>query len=200
MLRLTSVLSLILILIGCTEMKPSDFSGSTPQLVIEEYFAGETVASGMFEDRFGQVRRQFNVEINGKWDGEQLILDEKFLYDDGERERRVWRIRKTGRNTYEGRADDVIGVATGEAYGNALNWQYEMDLRVADGTWRVRFDDWMFLQPSGLLLNRAKVSKFGLEIGTVTLAFVKPSFRTNEVSELLNELRFADAPRQVAFQ
>ena len=200
MLRLTGVLSLILILIGCTEMKPSDFSGSTPQLVIEEYFAGETVASGMFEDRFGQVRRQFNVEINGKWDGEQLILDEKFLYDDGERERRVWRIRKTGRNTYEGRADDVIGVATGEAYGNALNWQYEMDLRVADGTWRVRFDDWMFLQPSGLLLNRAKVSKFGLEIGTVTLAFVKPSFRTNEVSELLNELRFADAPRQVAFQ
>ena len=200
MLRLTSVLSLILILIGCTEMKPSDFSGSTPQLVIEEYFAGETVASGMFEDRFGQVRRQFNVEINGKWDGEQLILDEKFLYDDGERERRVWRIRKTGRSTYEGRADDVIGVATGEAYGNALNWQYEMDLRVADGTWRVRFDDWMFLQPSGLLLNRAKVSKFGLEIGTVTLAFVKPSFRTNEVSELLNELRFADAPRQVAFQ
>ena len=200
MLRLTSVLSLILILIGCTEMKPSDFSGSTPQLVIEEYFAGETVASGMFEDRFGQVRRQFNVEINGKWDGEQLILDEKFLYDDGERERRVWRIRKTGRNTYEGRADDVIGVATGEAYGNALNWQYEMDLRVADGTWRGRFDDGMFLQPSGLLLNRAKVSKFGLEIGTVTLAFVKPSFRTNEVSELLNELRFADAPRQVAFQ
>ena len=65
MLRLTGVLSLILILIGCTEMKPSDFSGSTPQLVIEEYFAGETVASGMFEDRFGQVRRQFNVEING---------------------------------------------------------------------------------------------------------------------------------------
>ena len=200
MLRLTSVLSLILILIGCTEMKPSDFSGSTPQLVIEEYFAGETVASGMFEDRFGQVRRQFNVKIHGKWDGEQLILDEKFLYDDGERERRVWRIRKTGRNTYEGRADDVIGVATGEVYGNALNWQYEMDLRVADGTWRVRFDDWMFLQPSGLLLNRAKVSKFGLEIGTVTLAFVKPSFRTNEVSELLNELQFADAPRQVAFQ
>ena len=200
MLRLTSVLSLILILIGCTEMKPSDFSGSTPQLVIEEYFAGETVASGMFEDRFGQVRRQFNVKIHGKWDGEQLILDEKFLYDDGERERRVWRIRKTGRNTYEGRADDVIGVATGEVYGNALNWQYEMDLRVADGTWRVRFDDWMFLQPSGLLLNRAKVSKFGLEIGTVTLAFVKPSFRTNEVSELLNELQFADAPRQAAFQ
>ena len=91
-------------------------------------------------------------------------------------------------------------MATGEVYGNALNWLYEMDLRVADGTWRVRFDDWMFLQPSGLLLNRAKVSKFGLEIGTVTLAFVKPSSRTNEVSELLNELRFADAPRQAAFQ
>ena len=140
------------------------------------------------------------MEIKGKWDGEQLILDEKFLYDDGERERRVWQIIKTGESTYEGRADDVVGVATGEAYGNALNWQYEMDLRVADGTWRVRFDDWMFLQPSGLLLNRAKVSKFGLEIGTVTLAVVKPLLGTSEVSGILNELRFVDVPRQAAIQ
>jgi len=37
----------------------------------------------------------------------------------------------------------------------------------------VRFDDWMYLQSDGVLLNRAKVTKFGVELGTVTLAFSK---------------------------
>ena len=186
-IRMAGVLSVLVILAGCTEMKPTDFSGKTPRLVIEEYFAGRTVASGIFEDRFGQVRRQFTVEIDGNWNGEELILDERFLYDDGERERRIWRIRKNGPNAYEGRAGDVIGVATGEAQGNALNWQYEMDLKVGDGSWRVRFDDWMFLQSSGLLLNRARVSKFGLEIGTVMLAFMKPSAEASSADVAFNE-------------
>ena len=31
----------------------------------------------------------------------------------------------------------------------------------------------MYLQPSGVLLNRAHVTKLGVEIGTVTLAFSK---------------------------
>ena len=198
MLRLAGTVSAFMILVGCTEMKAIDFSGTTPRLVIEEYFAGRTIASGIFEDRFGQLRRQFTVEIEGTWDGKQLVLDELFLYDDGERDRRVWHIRKTGPNNYEGRADDVIGLASGEAYGNALNWNYEMDLQVGDGTWRVRFDDWMFLQPSGLLLNRARVSKFGIEIGTVILAFVKPASAASAAGATVSELQFADGSGRAA--
>jgi hypothetical protein len=37
----------------------------------------------------------------------------------------------------------------------------------------VKFDDWMFLQPGGVLLNRARMSKFGVELGQVTLSFMK---------------------------
>tara|TARA_R110002072_G_scaffold68261_3_gene166381 strand:+ start:197 stop:346 length:150 start_codon:yes stop_codon:yes gene_type:complete len=48
-----------------------------------------------------------------------------------------------------------------------------MDLKLDDSTIRVHFDDWMYLQPSGVMLNRAKVSKWGIELGTVTLAFTK---------------------------
>ena len=50
-----------------------------------------------------------------------------------------------------------------------------MDLKVGDGTWRVRFDDWMFLQPNGVLVNRAHVSKWGVEIGEISLFFAKPN-------------------------
>ena len=38
-------------------------------------------------------------------------------------------------------------------------------------TLAVHFDDWMYLQPDGVLLNRAYVSKWGIDIGSVTLAF-----------------------------
>tara|TARA_R110000787_G_scaffold59662_2_gene135040 strand:- start:9668 stop:10138 length:471 start_codon:yes stop_codon:yes gene_type:complete len=155
------------------QMKPTDFKDAKPRFVLEEFFEGQTQASGIFEDRFGNLRREFTVDINGVWDGEKLVLNEEFFYSDGERERRVWTIEKIDDHTYQGRADDIVGVATGESYGNVLNWQYYMDLKVDDSTIRVHFDDWMYLQPSGVMLNRAKVSKWGIELGTVTLAFTK---------------------------
>ncbi|MCG8442992.1 MAG: DUF3833 domain-containing protein [Caulobacterales bacterium] len=154
-------------------MKAKDFDGREPRLRLEEYFDGRTQAWGLFQDRFGTVRRQFSVTIDGRWDGETLTLDEDFLYDDGEREERVWRIEKTGEHTYEGSAEGVIGRARGEAYGNAFNWTYDFSLRIGGNHWRVHFDDWMFLQNDGVLINRASVSKFGVLLGEVTLFFRK---------------------------
>lgn len=124
----------VFLITGCNSMEPRDFAGSKPRLVVEDCFAGRTWAWGLFEDRFGDVRPQFVVEIEGRWDGSNLVLDEHFTYADGEQDRRIWRIIKNDEHTYEGRADDVVGTASGVAYGNALNWQYEMDLKVGDKT------------------------------------------------------------------
>lgn len=163
-----------LLVSGCGTMTIDDFAEHEPRLDIYDYFAGETRAWGLFEDRFGRVRRQFQVDIDGRVVNGELILEEDFLYDDGERDRRVWRIRRDGKQSYIGHADDVVGQARGNAAGNALNWRYDMDLKVGDGSWRVSFDDWMFLQPDGVLINRAKVNKWGFELGSVTLFFKKP--------------------------
>jgi len=178
--RLGGALIALIIVSGCTTMKPTDFKDNEPRLVLEKYFLGSTHAWGIFEDRFGTVRRQFTVDITGTLDGSELVLDERFNYSDGETDRRVWRIRRTGEHNYEGRAADVIGVAKGESYGNALNWRYDMNLKVGDRTLQVHFNDWMFLQPSNVLLNRAKVTKFGIDIGEVTLVFMKPNQVANE--------------------
>ncbi len=163
-----------LALTGCTEMTIDEFKNTKPRFVLENYFQGKTRAWGMFEDRFGKVRRQFVVDITGVWDGQTLVLDEDFLFDDGEKSFRQWRIKKLGENQYEGRADDVVGKATGLSAGNALNWQYLLDLKLESGsTLCVKFNDWMFLQSDGVLLNRAKMSKFGIELGQVTISFQK---------------------------
>lgn len=162
---------LTLLLQGCTTMDIASLSKPTPELKIEEYFDGKVYAWGIFEDRFGTIRRQFQVEIDGNWDGKELILDEHFLYDDGERDQRIWTIRPQGNGRYTGTADDVLGEAQGLSQGNALNWSYELDLPVGDSSWRVTFDDWMILQDGGVLMNRAYVKKWGVRIGSVTLSF-----------------------------
>jgi hypothetical protein len=46
-------------------------------------------------------------------------------------------------------------------------------LKIKDSTVKVDFDDWMFLQDRGILINRAEVKKWGLNIGVVTITFLK---------------------------
>ena len=187
MKRLTVLLGLLVALTGCGGMDAKEFAESKPRLVLEEYFQGKTRAWGIFVDRFGDLRRQFAVDIDGTWDGQELVLDEDFTYGDGEKDRRVWRIRKIDEHRYEGRADDVIGTAEGSSYGNALNWRYDLDLKVGDSTWRVTFNDWMFLQDGGVLLNKASVTKWGFEIGTVFIAFRKGE-EAAAVNPTINEI------------
>lgn len=144
---------------------------STPALRLEEFFSGRSRCWGLFEDRFGQLRRQFVIDLEGRWDGDRLSLTEEYRYDDGEAGRRVWSIRPVGPDGYEGTADDVVGVARGRVVGNRFRWCYAMDIKVGQGSWRVRFDDRLILQPDGVLLNRAHMSRWGVRLGSVTAAF-----------------------------
>ena len=167
-----SLLVLVLFLMsGWSNMSVEQYRDSTPQLVLEDYFLGETRAWGIFQNRNGDVERQFTVDILGKMVDGNLVLEEDFIYADGTLDRRVWTIKKIDGKHYEGRASDVIGHATGHVSGNALNWSYTLDLPYKDGTIEVQFDDWMFLQPDGVLLNKAKMTKFGFYLGEVTLVF-----------------------------
>ncbi|MEZ5824076.1 MAG: DUF3833 domain-containing protein [Geminicoccaceae bacterium] len=158
-------------LAGCGGMKLDHFEDTQPALTLEDYFDGSTRAWGVFHDRFGKLRRRFTVDIAGTFDGKVLTLDEDFLYDDGEVQKRVWTIEVLGDGRYRGSAGDVVGVAEGRTSGAAMNWTYVMDLAVGDGTWRVGFDDWLVKIDEDTVYNRATVSKWGFEIGTVTLFF-----------------------------
>jgi hypothetical protein len=174
-----SALALVPLLAACAG-KPSlqDASLSTRELELEEFFDGRLVAHGQFQDIFGTVRRQFVADIQGDWDGERLRLVEDFTYEDGSTEQRVWTLRKTGDETWEGTAPGVIGVATGVEKGDRFNWRYTIDLPVpaADGTVdtvRVTFDDWMWLQTEDRLFNRAYMQRFGVDVGDVSIFFEK---------------------------
>ena len=154
-------------------MDIAKFGNKKPLFVLEDYFKGNVDAWGLFYDRFGNLKRQFNVKIQGTWDGKTLILDEKFKYDDGEQDQRIWKITKINDQEYLGEADDVVGKALGISNGNALSWSYDLMLTIKEKKFKVKFDDWMFLQEKGVLINRAEISKFGINLGVVYITFLK---------------------------
>ncbi len=156
-------------------MKLEDYKHKKPILKLEEYFNGKTIARGVFEDRFGNIKKSFKVFIDGNWDGTYLILKEDFIYDDGTKDYREWKLKKNQNNpnSYSGYADGVIGTASGSVSGNAFNWKYGFKLKVGKSTVNVKFDDWMFLQEDSYLINIAKVKKLGFTLGRVILFFEK---------------------------
>ena len=163
----------LLLLNGCSAPKVQDYAQTQPKLDLFTYFAGQTQAYGQFQDRSGVVKRRFKVAITGTLNDDVLTLDERFVYDDGEKEQRVWLIKRLGDNLYSGTAGDVIGEAVGHSAGSVFSWRYTLDLPYKDSSIQVKFDDWMFLQSDGVMLNRAQVSKWGFNVGEVTLFFSK---------------------------
>ena len=169
---------LLLGIAGCAQKPVEHLTDRNPALNLEDFLEGETVAYGIFEDRFGNLKRQFRVHIKGTVAGDTLTLDEDFLYDDGEKANRVWTITNEGQDDdgltrYSGQAADINGKANGTVAGNALNWSYDIDLQTDDGSFTVRFDDWIYQQDEHIALNRAYVSKFGINVGSVTLVFLR---------------------------
>ena len=182
MLRLLIAGVVLVGLTSCTQWffkaNMADYSNNRPALKLEEFFDGRSYAYGIFEDRFGNLKRQFRVQINGQRDGGRLTLDEQFIYDDGETARRVWRIDNLGPDglglfRYQGRAEDIDGVATGQIAGNVLSWSYDIVLSMSGQQLQVRFDDFIYQLDQDIAINRAFVSKWGVEIGSVTLVFLR---------------------------
>lgn len=149
----------------------STYANEAEEFDLFSYFQGETRAWGLFEDRFGVVRRQFVVQIVGEITAGELTLTEDFAYEDGATEQRVWRIRRTGDSDFRGRAEDILDQAIGCRDGNTLYWRYQMKLWIGGKQWRVNFDDRMYMLPEQTLVNRARVSKCGITLGTVSLFF-----------------------------
>ena len=86
---------------------------------------------------------------------------------------RTWIIKKSGPLEYEGTAGDIIGIAKGKSFGNALYWSYEMDVPVSDTTYRLKFDDWMWALPGDVVINRSYLKKFGFKVAELTLFMQK---------------------------
>jgi hypothetical protein len=137
--------------------------------VVERDLAGQSVARGTFRSITG-ANRGFTAQLNGTWDGATLTLVEDFVFDDGERDRKTWRLRRVSPGNYVGTREDVVGQAVGVQDGSVFRLEYDVILPTENGGGRkVHFRDVMTLNAEGDVINDATVGWFGFRVGSVSL-------------------------------
>ena len=103
------------LLTACGSVDVAHYAAEKPALSLPSFFNGPIEAWGIFQKRNGEVARRFTVEIQASWvSPTEGTLDEHFSYSDGETQRRVWTLKRQPDGSWQGTADDVVGVATGQ--------------------------------------------------------------------------------------
>jgi hypothetical protein len=164
----------------------ADRMDQTPKAEVfmpETFFIGRVRAQGILQDRTGRVRRRFAAEMSGRSEGDTLLLDEIFRFDDGEVSHRTWRLVPLGNGEYEGFADDVVGKATGRATASSFRLDYQMRLPIAGRNWTIRFADTMHRVGDRFIINRAALHLFGIRIADLTVAMQRISETDGDATE-----------------
>lgn len=154
---------------GCSAVSVGDYADNTPLLQPEQFFDGDLTAHGVIKDRGGRVTRRFTADIKAYWQEGVGTLEEDFVFDDGELDRRVWTLRPKGPGRYVGTAGDVVGEGDIEVAGNSMFLGYILRIPYGDGTLDLRIDDRMYLVSENVLINESKMYKFGIRVGEILL-------------------------------
>lgn len=145
----------------------------TALIDMKECFSGGIRGWGIIQNWRGKAISRFDMKIIGTWDGDHSTLNETFFYyNDGETQKRKWEIIQKG-ELYEATAEDIHGIARGKIHDNAINWQYTIDLEVANKKHRLKVDDWMWQMSDGVMINRSYFKKFGIVVAKLTVCMQK---------------------------
>jgi hypothetical protein len=175
MIRAAMLGFLLLGLAACSDsLPPESFSTATPLFVPEDFFAGHLHSYGVIETTGAAPQLLFEGDNNGTRNPDgTLDLAQVFTFSDGTSHQRHWHFVKADEHHYTGTADDVVGIASGEAYGNLFHWRYTVRREEGKFPREIDFEQWMYLQPDGTVVNRGRISKFGIAVAGLTEYFVK---------------------------
>jgi len=174
---LTSRIPLFLLislgLISCGSTNIAVYQQNQPTLNVESFFKGKLTAHGIVKNRSGEVIRYFNADLKGSWDNGVGLLEEEFLFDDGELDYRTWVLTPHADGGYVSTANDVTGSGHLQTSGNALFMKYILQVPYKDDVIEVHVDDRMYLVKDNVLMNESILTKFGFEVGSVSLVILK---------------------------
>jgi hypothetical protein len=164
----------MLTVIGCShEETPKQDINTMETFDLVDFFSGKTQGSGFVQDRSGEIIRTFEVITAGEFNNDKGTLKETFTWNDGEIENRIWTLNRIGEREWSGTAPDVVGNAKGTVKNDKLRWSYTLTLKVGGKNINLKFDDQMWMSETGVMVNHAKFSKFGLHLGDVVVSFRK---------------------------
>lgn len=170
MLRIMLLCAMMIGLAGCSSTSIDTYADNEPTFKPQDFFDGELVAHGVLKDYSGEVTRYFSAELKGSWDSNGVgTLEEWFVFDDGERQERVWTLTPNDDGSYTANAGDVVGPGTLTTAGNALFMKYVLRVPYDGDTIDLTVDDRMYLVTPDVLINESAMTKFGIEVAHLTL-------------------------------
>ena len=173
MLRLLINLTIVLGLAACSQVQVTDYRDMQPAFKVEQFFEGQLTAHGVVKNRGGKVIRTFDATIAATWRDGVGTLDEDFVFNDGEQQKRIWTLTPRPDGTYIGTAGDVTGEGLLQQSGNSVFLDYVLQVPYNDSGVEVRVDDRMYLLTPDLLINESKLKKFGLVVGELLLVIAR---------------------------
>ncbi|MGS2720918.1 DUF3833 domain-containing protein [Paraglaciecola aestuariivivens] len=163
---------IIFSLFSCSQAL-DQYQHTQPEFKLQAYFNGQVTAWGIVQDYSNKLSRRFCVDIIGTWQGNAGQLHETFYFNDGEKQIRIWQLKINEQGEVTGTADDVIGIARGQAQGAAFNWQYTLRVPVEDSVYNLFVDDWIYVLDEQRLMNRSYLKKLGVTVAEISLFFDK---------------------------
>lgn len=144
------------------------YQAKTPAFNMKNFFSGKLCAWGVVRERSSEVNRKFIADIIATLDDGNLVLDEKFLFDDGETQTRIWNfVESSGKWT--GTAGDVVGQAVGEVAGDTLHLTYQLKVKVDEEEYVIEMDDWLHQIDEQVLMGSTQMTKWGIDVGTIDI-------------------------------
>ncbi len=171
--RLLTCLSFSTALSACSSFDVSEYESVEPELIPEAFFDGKLTAHGVVKNRSGGIIRTFNANIEAYWRDGIGTLEEDFIFDDGEKQRRVWTLTPNGDGSYTGTAGDVVGEGRMEVAGNSAFLDYVLRIPWKGDSIDIRVDDRMYLVQEKVLINESTMKKFGLQVGGLVLVIIR---------------------------
>ncbi|WP_188152422.1 DUF3833 domain-containing protein [Teredinibacter waterburyi] len=166
-------LGLLALISSCSSVELETYADNQPKMDVETFFSGRLTAHGIVKNRGGEVIRYFNATIDASWNEDGIgTLDERFIFDDGEQQTRVWTLVPDD-DVYIATAGDVVGSSNLRSAGNALFLNYVLQIPYKDSTLNLAVDDRMYLVNDTTLINETIMAKWGFEVGYVTLVIIK---------------------------
>lgn len=168
-MRFSHILPVLLLCLSACVSGPQG-SPADEGFDITGYFDGRILGKGIIE-RNDRVLSRFDMIVDAGFDGSELTLDETFLFDNGSDFRRVWRLRKTAPGVWTGGAENVEGTTTIRIIDGVVHMHYVAAFPYNDGMISLRFNQRLIPMQDNIVLNRSRLSKFGVPVGTVTVIF-----------------------------
>ncbi|MBD3665779.1 DUF3833 family protein [Sulfitobacter aestuariivivens] len=153
--------------------KPEEYVDDYPALDLRSSLRGPLICEGVIFGPMGRVTSRFVADFHPVWDGDTCVMKEEFRYDDGSKQLREWTLKFASDGTFVATAPDVPGQGTGKQAGPTVCLTYQIKMPEDAGGHVLSTVDWMYLTPSGTIVNRSQFRKFGFRVAEL-VATIRP--------------------------